>query len=323
MTRDQRKDGLKFIIIFLVVLGHLDYNDYGICMNRMISAFHMPIFVFLSGYFSSQETETDKQKRWLKKTLTIYAVAQLAHFLLSILLEYASCTFHNEPFDTSIITWRILISPKFALWYLICLIYWRLSLWHIFRNISNRNLIVISCILAIVSGFIPIDHDFSFQRAFAFFPFFVSGLIFRKQDLIRKINRLPVICALITTVFLLALSRMLPNYMPSYHYESYNDLLLRILQSAMAFILCICILRLSDCKWIERLAEYGKYTLWIYIGHTFLAVIGYKAFPYLGIRLNLFTASLLALLYCFLFVLLAKLYTRITNRSLSNLSKET
>ncbi len=323
MTRDKRKDGLKFIIIFLVVLGHLDYEDYGLCMNRMISAFHMPIFVFLSGYFSSQDTETDKQKRWLKKTFIIYAVAQLAHFLLSILLEYASCKYHNEPFDTSIITWRILISPKLALWYLICLIYWRLSLWHIFRKTRDGNLFAISCILALVSGFVPIDHDFSFQRAFAFFPFFVSGLISKKHDLIEKVKRLPLVYVLITICLLLAFSRLLPKYMPSYHYESWNDPILRVVQSIMAFILCICILRLSDNKWTERLAEYGKYTLWIYIGHTFLATIGYKAFPYLGIRLNLLTASLLALFYCFFFIFLAKLYARISNHSLSNLPKET
>ena len=316
MARDLRKDGLKFIVIFLVVLGHLDYNDYGLGMNRMISAFHMPIFVFLSGYFSSQDTETDKQKKWLKKTLIIYAAAQLAHFLLAILLEYASSTYHNEPFDSSIITWRILISPKLALWYLICLVYWRLSLWHVFRNISDRNLLVISCLLALISGFVPIDHDFSFQRAFAFFPFFVTGLIFKKQDLIGKVNRMPVMLALITTILLLALSRLLPKYMPSYHYETWNDIVLRIVQSIIAFILCICILRLSDNKWTEKLAEYGKYTLWIYIGHTFLVTMGYKAFPYLGIKLNLFTASLLALFYCFLFILMAKLFARIANRSL-------
>ena len=311
-------------MIFFVVLGHLDYNDYGLGMNRMISAFHMPIFVFLSGYFSSQETETDKQKKWLKKILIIYAVAQLAHFLLSILLEHASSTYHNEPFDTSIITWRILISPKLALWYLICLVYWRLSLWHIFRNTSDWSLLVISCILALFSGFVPIDNDLSFQRAFAFFPFFVSGLIFKKQNLMGKINQLPVMYALIATFLLLALSRLLPKYMPSYHYENWNDLVLRVVQSVMAFILCICVLRLSEHKWIEKLAEYGKYTLWIYIGHTFLAIIGYKAFPYLGIRLNLFTASLLALFYCILFVFLAKLYTKIAaKRSLSNLPGET
>lgn len=46
MERDAKIDGLKFILIFFVVLGHLQYKDYGIELNKMIYSFHMPVFVF-------------------------------------------------------------------------------------------------------------------------------------------------------------------------------------------------------------------------------------------------------------------------------------
>lgn len=51
MERDLRLDGLKFFLIFLVVLGHLHFNDYGIWIGYYIYSFHMPVFVLLSGFF--------------------------------------------------------------------------------------------------------------------------------------------------------------------------------------------------------------------------------------------------------------------------------
>ena len=40
------------------------------------------------------------------------------------------------------------------------------------------------------------------------------------------------------------------------------------------------------------------YVLWIYVGHIYLLRIGEKVLQSLGISLNLFTALLLAALYC-------------------------
>ena len=68
MNRDLKLDAIKFIMIFLVVLGHLGYNDYGLGINRVIYSFHMPVFIFLSGYFTSQNTNREKQTKWLKHT---------------------------------------------------------------------------------------------------------------------------------------------------------------------------------------------------------------------------------------------------------------
>ena len=59
--RDLKLDGLKFIMIFLVVLGHLSYNDWGMETGLLIYSFHMPVFVFLSGYFTSRSTDAARQ----------------------------------------------------------------------------------------------------------------------------------------------------------------------------------------------------------------------------------------------------------------------
>lgn len=306
--RDLKIDGLKCLMIFLVVLGHLTYNDWGIGVNRLIYSFHMPVFVFLSGYLTSRNTNEEKRHRWFKRTLLIYLIAQFAHILLTIGFEYGKMFLEKEAFDPAVISWRVIISPYLALWYLLCLIYWRFSVWYLFPKTNDITLIIISMGLAFLSGFIPVDHDFSFQRAFSLYPYFVMGLAFRKRGLIDKLIKLPYVYALIGLIVGLFISRLLPTYMPKFHYSNWNDLVLRITQTGLGAFLCLCVIRITYLDATEKLAKYGAYTLWIFIGHTYLIRIGEKAFPYLGISLNLIEALLLASLYCYLFYIVANLY---------------
>ncbi len=120
--RDLRFDGLKSLLIFLVVLGHLTFKDYGIDLMEMIYSFHMPVFVFLSGYFTSLSSDKEKQRRWLKKTLVIFIAALIAQYILKLVLEYELSRLNGFEFNAySILKPRSLVSPGFALWYLDCL----------------------------------------------------------------------------------------------------------------------------------------------------------------------------------------------------------
>ncbi len=196
------------------------------------------------------------------------------------------------------------------MWYLVCLMYWRLSIWTVFKKINDIKLLVLSFALAIVSGFIPIDHNFSFQRAFAFYPFFVLGLLFRKRDLMPRLEQVKYIYAVIVLILGLLLSRHLPIYMPKFHYANWYQMVLRVVQSLLGIVLCLSIVRLSRLQFIEKFAKWGTYTLWIYIGHTFLALIGKRIMSELGFHLNLVGAILLAATYCAIFIVMAKIYYR-------------
>ena len=56
--RDYFFDNLKAVLIFLVVLGHFLLPIHGksvlVIIKRLIYVFHMPLFVFVSGYFSKK-----------------------------------------------------------------------------------------------------------------------------------------------------------------------------------------------------------------------------------------------------------------------------
>ena len=56
--RDTYFDNLKFILILLVVVGHLiePFNDEAAmgAIYRFIYSFHMPLFIFAAGYFAKR-----------------------------------------------------------------------------------------------------------------------------------------------------------------------------------------------------------------------------------------------------------------------------
>lgn len=57
LKRNSYFDTTKFILIFLVVFGHFLESKMGhslICneLHAFIYLFHMPLFIFISGYFS-------------------------------------------------------------------------------------------------------------------------------------------------------------------------------------------------------------------------------------------------------------------------------
>ena len=77
-------DNLKFILIFFVVFGHcimIFVNDITLRVYMYIYLFHMPTFVFISGYFF---------KRRNKKMLSFivkYLVFQCLYLLLASIID--------------------------------------------------------------------------------------------------------------------------------------------------------------------------------------------------------------------------------------------
>ena len=315
-TRDLKFDGLKALLIFLVVLGHIDFYDYGIHLKRYIYSFHMPLFVFLSGYFTSFNYDRKKQNNWIKKSFIIYILAQVTQVLLFLIIGYTANTIKGAHFNAlPFLNWKqLLLFPKTALWYILCLIYWRFAYWRLCDRIKDTSLFVISVLLLIIAGFIPLGYHFSFQRAFAFLPFFVSGIVFKKHNLLPRLERLPLLLALFALLIGLFATNYLPTYLPVNHFETWRHLLQRLMQTGLGLYLSLLIIRLSRSLPIERFAKYGSKTLWIYIGHVYLIMIGRKVFHVLGIQLNLLYAIPLAVLYCVLILYVAFIFDSYHNK---------
>ena len=114
-SRDYLFDNYKVLLIALVVMGHfieLSYrnNDFLYTVKWLIVSFHMPAFIFISGYFSKRDLPL---KTLIQKLLIPYLVYEL--------LYYALYTFIIEK-----PTELYLLYPKFSLWYIQALFFWRL-----------------------------------------------------------------------------------------------------------------------------------------------------------------------------------------------------
>ncbi len=174
-------DNLKVILIFLVVLGHLIEplitEEFYRTIYIIIYSFHMPLFIFVTGYFAKANNKGIK-KLWmlLFKYEIIYA---LVSFLAFIIFQPKLALGTSEPF------WQLLMQPIWLLWYLLSLIWWRYMLIGI-----KRFKWLIFIIAAMIISFTFIDFNFrilSIGRTLTFFPFFYLGYITKERQF--DINR--------------------------------------------------------------------------------------------------------------------------------------
>ena len=87
--RIEKWDILKFVLIFLVVLGHIcdQYVKQSAAVRAIwlcIYSFHMPLFFFVSGLFSKRKVN-EKQYAKIFSYFTLYLISQLALLLGKIL----------------------------------------------------------------------------------------------------------------------------------------------------------------------------------------------------------------------------------------------
>jgi len=252
--RNSYWDSVKTILIFSVVLGHMGTTLEERVLS-IIYAFHMPLFVFVSGFFTRKK---DFGIYWAEviRLLTIFIVFDLAYLLIDFI-------------SSNDITLNRMLTPSFGLWYIVSLVYWRSFIQFMPQAILKHSAIVIilSILLALLVGFVPISTQLSFQRTFVFFPFFILGYYAQTSNFItrlRKVNKLvafAVLVILCTIVYL-----FMPVFYANSTYGSAADCLLRLLQLAIASLEGIAILNIIPNN-LGQFTDIGKYTLIIYLLH--------------------------------------------------------
>lgn len=279
-------DTLKGILIVLVVLGHTG-TAIGEKWLSMIYGFHMPLFIFVSGYFSKKKTFTDyfRQGGGGKKLIFIYLAFDFIYLSLDI-ISGIPLTIHR------------LLSPSFALWYILALIYWRAILQLIPYKCINNKLFVtlVALLISLLSGFIPLNTEMSFQRACGFLPFFFTGFYMRQLgwiEILRKWEKWPFIILFIG-LGLLNYS-LLPIFYCNTHYEILSNCGMRALHLGIASLLCAAVLNFTPNK-LCIFTNLGKYTLIIYLLHPPLIKLMNIICNSAGIERTPFTAILMTII---------------------------
>lgn len=173
-------DNLKAVLIFLVVLGHflIPISGEGKSVQSVyffIYLFHMPAFVFVTGYFA---------KYYMKKDVP--QVNKLIGFLVLFLIYKGLLWVAKSVLAGEVAKFDFFVEDA-APWYLLCMFFWYIYL-PVFDKFKPVVSIGFSIVLAILIGLDPRVGPFlCFSRSVVFLPFFLMGYYF-KEDLIKKIT---------------------------------------------------------------------------------------------------------------------------------------
>lgn len=264
-TRDNYWDQVKGVLILLVVFGHVLeqclVGKINTTTYSWIYTFHMPLFVFVSGYF----TRVKDTKHYWNSILNL--LGQFAVFQIILTL----------PLLMGGVIYELLI-PKYILWYLWCLLIWRIVYFFIDKYKVNLWLLLgLSFVGSIVSGFAPLVTEFSFQRMFVFSPYFVLGLIAKKEGYAVKEQHsflgkmLPLIVVSAAYIILFCLNNGVEWwFLGNNNYSTSTDLIHRLVNYPISIIMGLAILSMCRIREVATFVKAGKDSMFIMIYHAFI-----------------------------------------------------
>lgn len=285
-NRNYLLDNLKGLLIFLVVFGHsLElYKNEDILVNiiyTFIYLFHMPVFVFVSGYFSKN---LDRCRSTAFKTFLIPFVIfnTLWNGLAAIFMGPAAFSF---------------VTPGWALWYLMSMFLWRILIKDL---VKIKYIFPLSILMGLSAGiFSDFDALLSLSRTLVFLPFFLAGYYTSEHGLaiLKKPSRLYSFCitviAVIFAVFI-AKTNIIPveflygsSPFKTYTVPIWIGMASRALLYVIGFSFVFGLINVMK-QTPTFFSKIGSNTFSIYILHTYLLIVafGINSFiPWLPVRI--------------------------------------
>lgn len=291
-------DNMKMVLIFLVVLGHflIPVSQEGKSIQTVyyfIYLFHMPAFVFVSGYFA---------KYYMKKEVP--NISKLIGFLI-IFLVYKGLIWTVKSLLIGKVANFYFFSEDAAPWYLLAMFFW-----YMYLPLFSRFKPIVSVTFVVILGiFVGLDSSVGtflcFSKSIVFFAFFLMGYYF-KEDTIEKITSTKV---KLVSVLLLSMGVIvvffnldfISRYEPiiyantAYKYLSVSGIygmFLRTIWYLIGFIMIFAFMSIVPKRKLV-ITYIGSRTLGIYIVHRLIRQVFshydvYRYFSMSGISLLLF-----------------------------------
>lgn len=306
-------DQLKGIAIFLVVLGHLVGHNAGRdnFLWTFIYSFHMPLFMFISGYLASVTSGTEPLG-WRKIGLSIRKKCRtllLPPMIWGIAIP--AILFSNTSFSWSLFSNYLQIWGG-GLWFfntlfilsLLFLLYKGLLQLTGKQGLGLHLLIVggFCCVLLMANRYMPQGIYSEGIRSVASYSLFYFGGV-----LVGQFNRLGKLLfdVRVFSLFLILFCCLFPSFV--YDMSSWKNQVMKVLLG-YCFIPCMfyMVVNIPWNKYVDKMFQYfGRESLAIYVTHNgpfaFLLTLS-GTLPVLS-SVDLFTASLfisISLLICFL-----------------------
>lgn len=285
-TREYQYDNLRFLLIALVVLGHLleiaGEFPHKELIYELIYSFHMPAFLFLSGMFARFH-----RAKWIFGMAVPYLILQ---WLYTSFVERLGDPYVHVQFSR----------PYWILWYLFVLAIYTLLL-PVYDTVSPASrgmMVAASVVLALLAGFDKsIDYQWSASRIIVFQPWFLLGYYFRRADSLRTrwegagrtfrgtVLGLAVVCCVALEWLLLRWGISAKMMLGTYGYEElgYSWQARGLIMCCAASVILLLFMGLAPCLKcrIPVVTTLGQNTLSVYLLHGFFIHLLRLKYPWL------------------------------------------
>lgn len=267
--RDAYFDNLKFLLVTLVVIGHLGLGPIlarSVSFNAayiFIYTFHMPLFVFITGYFSKNYQKETYWPKVLSHLIVPYIIFQVLYTV------YDHFIYDRPDFSLTLFT------PFYALWFLVSLATWRLMLPYV---VKIKYSLVLAFVVSLLVGYVEdIGNYLSLGRTLVFFPFFLLGYFTRRKHLdflSKKIVKLFAAVIIILAVILIyyygqGIDRVfLLGNLP--YSKTGTSLIDRITLFIATIVLSLSVMAIVPRRKVPIISNMGTRTMYPYLFHAFL-----------------------------------------------------
>nr|WP_243283363.1 acyltransferase family protein [Clostridium perfringens] len=283
-NRNYLIDNSKGLLIFLVVLGHsLEFirKDYEVArlLYVFIYEFHMPVFVFISGYLSKnvEKGRRNAVRNFLTPFLLFNIIWNLITLVGPLFLRGEFTELPSEQVFS-------FFTPGWALWYIFAMFLWKILLPDLLKF---KNIFILSIIAGI---FVKLSGEFgsymALSRTITFAPFFLAGYYsseeklkrFRKFTRFNILNKVPSILILIIGVLIALIFVNYSNIADEFFWadRSYSNFNIEIFTGILLYIAVYIIGFAFVYVFINLMPEnqtflskIGKNTLSVYFLHTY------------------------------------------------------
>lgn len=269
--RDVYFDNLKFILISLVVMGHLfqPFNG-GITIGpifKFLYSFHMPLFIFIAGYFSKNIDNNNYNKKVIINFVIPYLIFETIYTIFDYFI------FEQDKLEFTY------FYPYWIMWFMFSMIIWKMVTPYL---IKIKYIFLICVAVSLLAGYAKdVEYYASISRILYFFPFFLLGF-YSKREWIKKLNqpriKIGAVILLLVCFFLLLMVNdsihvkwffgTLPYQ--SIGYEDWYSGVYRLIGYVFSVVVGICILSLTPTKKLPIISNLGKNTLYVFILHGFI-----------------------------------------------------
>ncbi|MGG6310967.1 acyltransferase family protein [Paenibacillus macerans] len=264
---------LRFLLIVCVFVGNaieplITRIDGMYALYQWIFTFHMPLFVFVTGYFAKANLLGEGGRKVMLQIGLQYVIFQSLYSLLDVTVFQVNHIHHS------------FFAPYLLLWFLASHLGWRLVVMAM-RKWSPLQQLSVSLLLAVLVGYLQMDGVwFSLSRTFVFLPFFILGYHFSDkwlERLMAKKVRLAAMAVSLGWFAIIALGAL--DIAPGWLYGSmtYGQLgehawyagAFRLLLYPLQLLAGIAFLGFVPST-AGKLTDLGRRTLYVFLLHGFI-----------------------------------------------------